>query len=275
MSSPVLLDADAPLPLLDAAGIEAALPPGLRPLLHSIRIDSQVESTQLPALAACPAPGQSEVFVAEQQTAGQGRLGRAWISPARCNLYASVAHRFDLPPARLAGLSLVTGIALAEALRAAGASRVGVKWPNDLVVDGRKLGGVLVQLRALPGDATLAAIGFGINVRMPAVFDARIGQPWCDLAQSLGELPSRNSLLAGILGELLPALAMFSEQGLAPFLERWHALDSLRGSPAKVINGDSHTEGECLGIAESGALRLRVGDQVREFHGGEVSVRGA
>lgn len=275
MSSPGLPDVDAPLPPFDAAGIEAALPPGLRSLLQSIQVESQVESTQLPALAASPTPGQSAVFVAEQQTAGQGRLGREWISPADCNLYASVAHCFALPPARLAGLSLVTGIALAEALRAIGAIHVAVKWPNDLVVDGRKLGGVLVQLRGRPGGATLAAIGFGINVRMPAGMDARIGQPWCDLAQSIGVLPSRNILLAGILAELLPALALFSERGLEPFLQRWHALDSLRGRSAKVINGDSHTQGECLGIAESGALRLRVGDQVREFHGGEVSVRSA
>ena len=275
MSQPEILDPGAALAPLDARRVEAALSPGLRPLLHSINVLAQTESTQLPALAASPPPGRSALFVAEQQTAGQGRLGRQWISPAGCNLYASLAHRFEGPPARLAGLSLVTGIALAEALRAVGCSRVGVKWPNDLVVDGRKLGGMLLQLRALPEGATLAAIGFGINVRMPAGIDGVIGQPWCDLAQLLPVLPSRNDLLGQILGELLPALALFSERGLSAFLSRWDALDTLRGQSAKVINGDQQTAGECMGIADSGALRLRVGDQVREFHGGEVSLRSA
>lgn len=275
MSLPEILDAGAVLAPLDASRIQAALPPGLRSLLHSIDVVAQTESTQLPALAASPPPGRSALFVAEQQTAGQGRLGRQWISPAGCNLYVSLAYRFEGPPARLAGLSLVTGIALAEALRAVGCSRVGVKWPNDLVVDGRKLGGVLVQLRALPEGATLAAIGFGINVRMPAGIDDVIGQPWCELAQLLPVLPSRNDLLAQILGDLLPALALFSDRGLAPFRPRWDALDALRGQSARMINGDQQTAGECLGIADSGALRLRVGDEIREFHGGEVSLRSA
>lgn len=275
MSAPAVAGFDSPLVPLDARQIECGLPPAVRALLHSIQVDAQIESTQLPALASSPPAGQAALFVAEQQTAGQGRLGREWISPAGCNVYASVAHPFACPPARLAGLSLVTGIALAEALRALGCASVGVKWPNDVVVDGRKLGGVLVQLRALPDGATLAAIGFGINVRMPAGVDGAIGQPWTDLAQLLPLLPSRNQLLAAMLLQLLPALALFSERGLAPFLSRWNALDVLCGQSVTVINGERRTQGECLGIADSGALRLRVGEEVMEFHGGEASLRSA
>lgn len=261
--------------LLDADFILLALSDGAASQLHSLSIALETVSTQLDAAAAeAPAHGCSVLF-AEHQTGGVGRNARHWTSPASANLYVSVSRRFRGPLSRMAGLSLVVGVALAEALHAMGFSGVRLKWPNDLWVDGRKLGGILVQLRNhSPGSG--AIIGIGLNVRMPDDAAGRIDQPWCDLSQlGAGEV-SRNEVATHLLAALLPALQQFDEAGLSPFLSRWQALDALDGRPVRVTDGMHQFEGLCLGIDGDGALRVRgPGLEERSFHGGEVSLRPA
>ena len=168
----------------------------------------------------------------------------------------------------------MVGVALADALHGLGFHAVRLKWPNDLVVAGRKLGGVLIDLRGEALGPCDAVIGFGLNVRMPAD-TGDLGQPWCDLA-GLGVPPSRNALAAALLGTLLPALARFERDGLAPFATRWSALDALAGHAVRVHDGGRVHEGTALGIADDGALRVRHEDgDIRHWHGGEVSVRVA
>ena len=256
---------------LDRMAIWSALSPARRAALSTIHIAEQTDSTQADALAAgVPAQGCA-LFLAEHQRAGQGRQGRAWISaPADASLAMSLSRRFHRPLAAMSGLSLVVGIAVAEALALDG---VGLKWPNDLLADGKKLGGILVNLRAVPEGATDAVIGLGLNLRLPP--DAGIDQPWTDLSRCGAPPRPRNDLLAMLLEHLLPALATFEEAGLEPFLSRWQRLDAWAGREVRVIEGDRVHEGRLDGITASGGLRLRTAGEECIFHSGEVSLRTA
>ncbi len=259
----------------DAAQLLARLPESARSQIAALHVAVETTSTQADALAA-PTPSQGcAIFVADRQSAGQGRRGRAWISPAGANIYLSVSRRFSHGLQTLSGLSLVAGLAVVEALQAMGVEQVGLKWPNDLVANGRKLGGLLVQGRA-EGSASAAVIGLGLNVRMPTDAAAAIEQPWCDLA-SLGHDIPRVDIAAGVIAQLVAALAQFDAEGLAPFLPRWSRLDAFRGREARVLDGTNVVSGTVLGIDANGALRMAVaGDGgERVFHAGELSLRPA
>jgi len=262
----------APVDLLDEAALRAALPPGLA-AATALEVAWTVDSTNSELLRRGPAPG-TVVLLAERQTAGRGRLGRAWASPLGAQVCLSVRRGFEGGLARLAGLSLVAGIAAAEALRALGYADVGLKWPNDLVVDGHKLGGLLVEGGGEYAGPVHAVVGLGLNVRLPEAVAAGIDQPWTDLARLPGTPPSRTAIAAALLGHLLPALEAFDRAGLAPFLPRYAALDALAGRPVRVLGGQgSVVEGQALGVAADGGLRVLTGAGERVFHAGEVSVR--
>ncbi|WP_068820448.1 biotin--[acetyl-CoA-carboxylase] ligase, partial [Xanthomonas graminis] len=207
----------------------------------------------------------------------RGRRGRVWASPLAAHLYLSVARGFDGGLGRLGGLSLAAGVAVAEALHAAGFATVGLKWPNDLLADGHKLGGLLVEGGGEFAGPARAVIGLGLNVRMPAASAASIDQPWTDLATlaGTGAEVSRNAIAATVLSHLLPALALFDAQGLAPFLPRYAALDLLAGRAIRIDDGGVAREGVALGLADDGALRVAFADGERALHAGEVSVRPA
>ncbi len=194
-------------------------------------------------------------MLAERQTGGRGRRGRQWASPLAAHIYLSMARRFSGGLAQLAGLSLAVGVAASEALHAAGFSGVGLKWPNDLLADERKLGGLLIEGGGELGGPARAVIGLGVNVHMPDAFAATIGQPWVDLDTLAGTPVSRNAIVATLLSHLLPALALFEAQGLAPFLPRYAALDLLAGHKVRVEEAGRLHEGIALGLAEDGALR--------------------
>jgi BirA family biotin operon repressor/biotin-[acetyl-CoA-carboxylase] ligase len=218
-----------------------------------------------------------QVLLAERQSGGRGRRGRSWASPLAANLYLSVARAFEGGLARLGGLSLVAGVAVAEALRGLGAGEVGLKWPNDIVVVGadglRKLGGVLVEGGGEHAGPARAVVGIGLNVRMPAAFAAGIDQPWTDLRALLDPVPARDAVAAAVLAALVPALARFDREGLPPFLPRYAACDVLAGARVQVLSGAEVHEGVALGPAPDGALRVRTAAGERVFHSGEVSLR--
>lgn len=259
---------------LDAAQILAELPLTAMPV--SLHIAQDTGSTQDDALAADMPEQGCALFLAERQSAGRGRRGREWVSPPGANIYFSLSRRFFRPLPSLAGLSLAVGVALAEGLRSLGYGQVRLKWPNDLWIESRKLGGILVQLRPEVGGGTGAVIGVGLNVRMPDEAAQTIDQPWCDLSQFSAAPVSRNVVVAALIGSLLPALEQFDAHGLAHFLWRWQELDALRGQRVQVQDGDRVIAGVCLGVSSEGALRLERedGSEVK-VHGGEASLRPA
>jgi BirA family biotin operon repressor/biotin-[acetyl-CoA-carboxylase] ligase len=264
-----------PLELLDANAITAALSAPARAELAGLELLFETDSTNARALQAPPPERGTRVFLAERQSAGRGRRGRGWISPLAAHVYLSLSRRFEGGIAALQGLSLAAGVAAADALHALGHREVGLKWPNDLLAGGRKLGGILVEVGGEAAGPVRAVVGLGINVAMPASAARDIDQPWCDLA-SLSQAPvSRQAVCVALLDALLPMLARFEREGLAPFLPGWARHDLLAGHAVRVVEGDREFEGVALGISADGALRLRHGDGERLCHAGETSLRAA
>lgn len=264
-----------PLELLDADAIRQAMTPAAATALSDLEVAWSLDSTNAEALRrGAPSQG-TRVLFAERQTAGRGRRGRSWIGPPGNSLLLSLSRRFDGGLARLGGLSLVAGVAVAEALQANGLHAVALKWPNDIVVAARKLGGVLVEGSGEAAGSASAVVGLGLNVRMPAATGAALDQPWTDLATHLAPLPTRNMIAARLLDHLLPALELFDDAGLPPFLPRYARLDALDGVPVVLHQHQGRVEGIALGVAADGALRVAVAGVERRVHSGEVSVRRA
>lgn len=262
-----------PVDLLDAGGVRAGLPAAADALLDDLQVTWSTVSTNTELLRCSAPPRGSRVLLAERQTGGRGRRGRDWASPLAAHIYLSVLRGFAGGLAQLGGLSLVAGVAVAEALRGLGHAQVQLKWPNDLVVDGRKLGGLLVEGGGEFAGPARAVIGIGLNVHMPPAFAERIDQPWTDLDHLAGEPVQRNAVATAVLAALLPALEQFEAEGLAPFLSRYAALDSLAGREVRVELGGAWQDGRALGLAEDGALRVEIEGREQPVHAGEVSVR--
>jgi BirA family biotin operon repressor/biotin-[acetyl-CoA-carboxylase] ligase len=228
-----------------------------------------------------------DVCLAERQTAGRGRRGRAWVSPFGQNLYLSVRWRYGVGPAELGGLSLACGVAVALTLRALGAEGVGLKWPNDIHWRRRKLAGLLLEVAGEAQGPSDAVVGLGLNLRLHPAQAAEIEQPWIDLngvlkRESRGDtgngrgraMPSRHRVAAALINALLETLDRYRETGLAPFLEDWHELDVYQGEPVTLIAGEQRISGVYRGIDAHGALLLeQVDGRQRTFAAGEVSLR--
>ncbi|HYW05086.1 MAG TPA: bifunctional biotin--[acetyl-CoA-carboxylase] ligase/biotin operon repressor BirA [Gammaproteobacteria bacterium] len=265
-----------PLELLDRARILEALSPVARERLESLEIFPQIASTNahLLDLPASAGPRPARACLAEHQSAGRGRRGRAWLSPFAANIYLSVRWRFDETPPGLSALALCIGVASAEALHAAGAGDVRVKWPNDLLWQDRKLGGVLLEIRGEAAGRCDVVVGIGLNVSMPPEAGRGIDQPWVDLDEVLGgRRPHRNDLAAGLLERLTAALARFGEGGFTPFRARWAGVDAIAGREVDLQRGDATVTGIADGVDDEGALRLRVGDRIVRYVSGDVSLR--
>jgi BirA family biotin operon repressor/biotin-[acetyl-CoA-carboxylase] ligase len=271
-----------PLALLDPDAIQSALSPGARQGLAGLEVAWTIDSTNSALLGRETPMRGADVLLAERQTGGRGRRGRAWASPLAANVYLSAARRFGGGLSRLAGLSLVAGVAAAEALHDLGFPGVRLKWPNDLVVVDaqgglRKLGGLLVEGGGEGGGPARAVVGFGLNVAMPAAQAAAIDQPWADLAGLAGgAAPSRNTVVAALLDRWVPAFDAFDADGLAPFLPRYALLDALAGRAVRVHAAGGVRDGVALGLAADGSLQVRAaGGNVFPVHAGDVSVRAA
>lgn len=262
---------------LDADTIRTAVDADARGAFAAIEVVDVIDSTNSELLRRrTPETGLAALF-AERQEGGRGRHGRAWASPPGANLYLSLARTFAGDFTRLGGLSLVVGVAVAEALHALGATAVALKWPNDLVVDDagtlHKLGGILIE-GGLQDGRPRAVIGLGLNVRMPADAAAAIDQPWTDLQAHLGaRTPSRNVVAATLLSRLASTLRTFDADGLRPFLPRFEARDVLRDMQVTARIGEREVHGIAVGIDDDGALVLRTDTGLVPLRAGEVSVR--
>jgi BirA family biotin operon repressor/biotin-[acetyl-CoA-carboxylase] ligase len=214
------------------------------------------------------------VCIAEHQTQGRGRRGRQWVSPFGASLYMSVRRRFESGVSALDGLSLAVGVVLAQALQQVGYADVQLKWPNDLLARGAKLGGILIEIS---GDATGAVdviVGVGINVRMPAANATDIDQPWTDL-QSLepATATDRNRLAALFIDALLDLLANYERNGFRGYRDAWVRFDACAGKNVTLRFGQTMETGIAAGVDAQGALLLETQAGVRAFSGGEISLR--
>jgi BirA family biotin operon repressor/biotin-[acetyl-CoA-carboxylase] ligase len=260
-----------PLELLDADLIRGALPSSLQGRL-ALRVLAGTDSTNTQLLNADGA-ADPQALLAEHQSAGRGRHGRAWHSPFGTNLYLSLAWSFAQWPTALTALPLATGVATAGALAELNLPELRLKWPNDLWCRGSKLGGILIEQRGEAGGACRVVIGLGLNVAMRSATTAHIGQPWTSLAEALGRAPSRNALAARILAAWVDMLERFTAEGFAPFEPGFRALDLLRGRAVTLQLAEGELAGIARGVDESGALLVDAGDSRRRILSGDVSLR--
>lgn len=215
------------------------------------------------------APERPVLLAAEEQTAGRGRRGRRWHSAPGAGVTFSLACRVRRPVRELAGLSLVAGVAAARALRGLGVGRAALKWPNDLLADGAKLGGILVETRGQRG-AALAVIGIGINCRRDAALELRLRRKLASLDRYVG-VADRNVVIASIARALLEALEVFEAHGLGPLRREWERLDAHAGQRLRVRLADGRVlSGVASGLAEDGGLRLLTRSGLRAVRSGRV-----
>jgi BirA family biotin operon repressor/biotin-[acetyl-CoA-carboxylase] ligase len=228
-------------------------------------------NTLLMERAARGAPSGS-VVVAEWQSQGRGRHGRAWHAAPGSALTLSLLWRFARPAAALAGLSLAVGVAVTRLLKSLGASDAGLKWPNDVMWQGAKLAGILIELQGDMLGPSAAVIGIGINGRLAAETRARIDQPAADLETICGGELSRNRLLARLLVELAGMLDDFERAGFAPFRKEWERSHVYQGEGVRLMRPDgTQVSGRAAGVADDGSLLLDTGQGVVRCHSGELS----
>lgn len=216
------------------------------------------------------------LVLAEQQTKGVGRQGRPWFSPFGSNLYLSLLWRFQCGAAQLGCLSLFIAVAIVRALKKAGAKDVGVKWPNDIYWDDKKLAGILLEMRGELSGPSAVVMGIGLNISMPSSHSdsevKKIDQPWVDLETILGEKVKRNEVTALIIDSLFDVLSEMPEQQ-NKLLEEWQQLDILKNKNIEVRFADKTINGKGRGINRDGALLVRHNGKELICHSGDVSVR--
>lgn len=268
---------ERPLELLAADTIINGLGPTVQPLLQQLDIFDQIDSTNayLAKHAQADMPSGSVCF-AEHQTAGKGRRGRQWISPFGCNLYVSILWRFQYGYASTSGLSLVIGVAVIRALREMQIAPVGLKWPNDIVSAGKKLGGILLEVSGESEGPCAVVIGLGLNVSVPDSAALHIDQVWTDISKIAPHLDvGRNRLAALLLNHLFAVLADFETLGLQHYLAEWRRYDCLQGQHATLALAGQPLSGIVHGIDDNGLLLLQHADgKIQAFASGEISFSG-
>src|SRR5438045_4140644 len=201
------------------------------------------------------------LLIADEQTAGRGRRGRRWYSAPGADIAFSLSAEVAKP---VGGLSLVAGVAAARALRALGVAQVALKWPNDLLVDGAKLGGILVETRG-----RLAVFGFGINCRSDASLERRLKRPIAALDQFIAVEGSR--IIERVAASLLEALATLRASGLEPLMREWEQMDAHAGQRLRVRLADGRVlSGLARGLDRDGGLRLETPQGLRAVYGGRI-----
>jgi BirA family transcriptional regulator, biotin operon repressor / biotin---[acetyl-CoA-carboxylase] ligase len=264
--------------LLEEQQVRSGMSRNSLALLSRLDLRDEVGSTNAEAMAQIEAGiGSGYVCIAEQQTAGRGRRGRQWISPYARNLYVSAVWEYEQGAAVLEGMSLAVGVVVARALSACGVPPVQLKWPNDLLYQGAKLGGILLEMTGDPAGACQVVVGIGLNVDMPGEVAIDIDQTWTDVSRVSGEdAPGRNALLAAILDELLPMLAGFEQTGFSPWRDEWQGLDAFAETPVVIVSGSQQTAGTAMGVDARGALQLQTASAgMQSIFGGEISMRPA
>ena len=213
------------------------------------------------------------VRIAEVQTAGRGRRQRSWYSGPGSAITFSLLWDFGGDTRRLSGLPLAVGVALVRAFRSVGLASIQLKWPNDLLLAQRKLGGILIETDSSASHVVRVVIGIGLNLRLPAAVVDRIDQPATDL-DAAGLSVERNELLARVLTELYGVLDTFSRNGFAPMRTEWERMHAYRDKMARLeSSAAAHSEGRVIGVDEDGALLLETETGIQAFHAGDLSLR--
>jgi BirA family biotin operon repressor/biotin-[acetyl-CoA-carboxylase] ligase len=250
---------------LDEELLRRCLHPDTVQHLDDLQVFAQINSTnsyllQMPA----PSSGKLRVAIADEQTAGRGRRDRRWQSPAGAGLWMSCAYTFEEPPRNLPALTLAAGIGAIQALQKLGIDGVMLKWPNDLVLNGAKLGGILTEVQQ-QGDAELTVVtGLGLNLDLPDDIDIDGDSEWtgrvASLVEAVSELGATEVIAAAMIDAMRESFSLYQQAGFAAFTPRWPATDWLAGRNLSVASGEQAIHGKGSGIADDGALLVTCSD---------------
>jgi BirA family biotin operon repressor/biotin-[acetyl-CoA-carboxylase] ligase len=265
--------------LLNKDAIASVMPANARSHMERCDVLLTVDSTNRFVADLQPPPaGRFQLCTAEVQNAGRGRRGRTWHAPFGSGICMSLGWQFAEAPPTFSALSLAVGVAVVKAFQRLGIDGVGLKWPNDLQWQGRKLGGILIEMRGESAGPAQVIIGIGINMHMPAATRMHLAEHEAALVADVHEImreqtPTRNVVIGTVVAELVQMLQTFATQGFAPFREEWERLDTLADAPVKVISGSQSTSGTARGVEADGTLLVEVDGELRKFVSGEVSLR--
>ncbi|MGZ5685502.1 MAG: biotin--[acetyl-CoA-carboxylase] ligase [Usitatibacter sp.] len=261
-----------PIEFLDSTRVSEALA-GSRIRLQVVD-EIESTSTRLLELAAAGA-ASGTCLAAEWQSAGRGRRGRSWISSLGGSLTFSLLWRFDRGAGHLGGLSLAVGLAVARALTACGVQRVQVKWPNDVVIDFRKVAGILVETSGEMQGPSVAVVGVGVNYKLAERVVDRIDQPVTDVAHCAPVLPARSAVLVALLSELSLVLEEFERRGFASVRDAWRELHAYQGRRVRVTSSrEAPFDAEVIDVAPDGALVVSAEGRTLALSSAEISLRG-
>lgn len=275
---------DEDIELLSVANVRDGLAPATSVWLRDLDVRAHIASTNTSLLARATRGSIAGcVLAAEVQTAGRGRRGRTWLSPFGRNLAVSIGVEIERPVAEIGALSLVVGVAVRRVLVEVGLSGVALKWPNDVLLDGRKVAGILIELVRAVAPVEVV-IGIGVNVGCAARIADRIDQSIADVAEQI-DRPSRNELLSRMLDQVVAACRRFDKAGFEPFRREWNEMHHYRNARVVVTPTDpgegnakrtpAPFTGNVLDVELDGALQIETAAGVRKFTGGEVTMRPA
>jgi len=255
----------------------AELAPHLAGRWRDIRWLAETDSTQRVAreLGRAGAP-EGTVVIAEAQTAGRGRLGRTWHSPRGVNLYCSIVLRPPLSPAAVPQVALVAGVAAAAALAETPGLAPRLKWPNDVLIEGRKVAGILTEMEAEVERVHHVILGIGVNLNAPrAAFPPELRERATSLFLATGRRVDRAAVTGRLLAALEARYGRFLEGGFEAVRAEWESYSCLTGTDVRVASAEGEMAGRVLGLDTDGALMLARPDGTStRIVAGEVTVRG-
>lgn len=257
---------------LDRDLIVARLSNAARRWLRELQIHEEIDSTNSHLLRNAARGVDGVICLAEHQTGGRGRRGRTWLAPRGRSIALSLGRRMKVPVSQIAPLSLVVGVAVADALGRQNVRGVALKWPNDVLLDGVKVGGILVEMASAMEPCVV--IGVGINMGSGDELSSQLGFGVGDVLRS-NRLVSRNAMVAALIDSIVDFSGAFETHGFEPMRDSWERLDAYRDQSVEMRASDGVVRGIDRGVSEKGELRLHTATGERYFNSGEVSLRVA
>ena len=256
--------------LLSKERILSRMYPGISEALSGFEVHFSIGSTNSEAMDKASAHYSSYLVLAEHQSRGRGRRGRVWVSPFGHNLYLSLLWTFTVGVGELEGLSLVCALAVLRTLNKLSYAGMRVKWPNDVLFNGKKLAGILLEVNGDVSGPCKLVIGIGLNTYMPISAGRVIDQPFCDLRSVNGNFEDRNHIASVLVSELVVMIREFEVSGFKSFVTEWAVADAYHGLDIEVSSPRYSQVGICAGVDESGRLLLDTAEGRKVVYGGEV-----
>ena len=266
----------SPLELLSVNKLSKLLPVDVKRICHELEVLFKTDSTNKTLLKRLDHKMiHGNVVFAEYQSQGRGRRGNEWLSPLGSGIMFSVGWHFDITPKTISLLSLFIGVAVARTLQSKNISNLGLKWPNDILLQNKKIGGILIDVRGEVGGPIDAIIGLGLNYQLTEEVQKKVSQPITDLKSNASGNISRNELAADLVKNIIKVLKKIETNESTDLLDEWRQLDCYVEKNATLILPNDEIHGVIKGIDDEGSLLMSVSGKIKRFNAGEISLRAS